>query len=154
MFSKKIVLMIIGIVLFTFAVIGIFIYWVFPQLDSPIVSGFAGVLVGAFVGMVGSILTATVGAWRASKETEDRLKDRISDHALQLSRMFYDLQQKSLDYTGGEQMFNSPVKAYRELYRALLMLQTTNEWPREIEELGLLQILPLGSSGQKPMAKA
>ena len=72
--------LIIVVVLFSLAAIGGFVYLILPNIDSPAVAGLAGVVVGAFVGMFGSILTAIVGAWRTSKETEERLKDRVSNH--------------------------------------------------------------------------
>ena len=146
MSNRNIGLTICFIVLLTFSAIGIFVYWVLPRIDSPVVSGLAGVLVGAFVGMFGSILTAIVGAWRTSKESEEKSKDRISNHALQLTQMDYDLRQKSLDLTGNAQQFLAPAKVYRTFYRALLELQTTGQWPIEVEELGLLNIFTLGPS--------
>ncbi len=144
MSTKNILIMIGVIVLLTVAAIGIFMLWILPHIESPAVSGLVGVLVGAFVGMFGSILTAVVGAWRASKESEEKLKDRISNHALQLTQMDYDLRQKSLDLTGQAQQFLAPAKVYRTFYRSLLKLQTSDEWPRDAEDLGLLNIFVLG----------
>lgn len=53
------------IVLLNIIAIGTFILWILPRIESPAVSGLVGVLVGAFVGMSGSMLTAVVAAWRA-----------------------------------------------------------------------------------------
>jgi len=136
--------LIIVVVLVNIAAIAGFTYLVLPNIESPAVSGLAGVVVGAFVGMFGSILTAIVGAWRASKETEERLKDRVSTHALQLTQMDYDLRQKSFDVTGTTQKVLAPVKVYRTFYKALLELHTSGNWPEEVEKLGLLHIFELG----------
>jgi membrane protein implicated in regulation of membrane protease activity len=137
--------LIIVVVLASLAAIGGFVYLILPNIDSPAVAGLAGVVVGAFVGMFGSILTAIVGAWRTSKETEERLKDRVSNHALQLTQMDYDLRQKSFELTGKTKKVLAPVKVYRTFYRALLELQTSGTWPKEVEKLGLLQIFELGA---------
>jgi len=141
---KNISIMIGAIFLLTAIAIGIFVFWILPRIESPAVSGLVGVIVGAFVGMFGSILTAVVGAWKASKESEEKLKDRISNHALQLTQMDYDLRQKSLDLTGQEQQFLAPAKVYRTFYRSLLELQTSGNWPKEAEQQGLLNIFTLG----------
>jgi hypothetical protein len=139
--SKKISTLIWVIVLVTVIAIAIgFRDRILPLIESPAVSGLVGVLVGAFVSMFGSI-------WRASKESEEKLKDRISIHALQLTQMDYDLRQKSLELTGQAQQFLAPAKVYRTFYRSLLELQTTGEWPKDAEELGLLNIFVLGHKG-------
>ncbi len=138
--------LIIIVVIVTLAAIGGFTLLILPNIESPAVSGLTGVVVGAFVGMFGSILTAIVGAWRASKESGERLKDRVSNHALQLTQMDYDLRQKSLELTGKTKKVLAPVKVYRTFYRSLLELQTSGDWPKEAEELGLLQIFELGAS--------
>ncbi len=143
---QKIAVTIGVIVLLTGAAIGAFVYWFLPQIKSPAVAGLAGVMVGALVGVFGSILTAIVGAWKASIEAEERLKDRISNHALQLTQIDYDLRQKSLDPTDKKQLFLAPAKVYRTFYRALLELHTSGNWPKEVEELGLLNIFALGST--------
>lgn len=142
--AKSVLIMIAIIVPSTIIVIGIFVLWILPVIESPAVSGLVGVFLGALVGIFGSILTAVVGAWRASKETEEKLKDRISNHALQLTQMDYDLRQKSLELTGQEQKFLAPAKVYRTFYRSLLELQTSGNWPKDAEELGLLNIFALG----------
>jgi len=122
-----------------------FVHWALPQIGSPTVAGFVGVLIGALSGLFGSLLTAILGIWQASREASDRLKDRISDHALKLTQMDYDLRQKSLELTGYSQEFLAPAKVYRTLYRALLDLHTSGTWPREVMDQGLLNIFVLGS---------
>ena len=121
-----------------------FVHWALPQINSPAVAGFVGVLIGAVSGIFGSVLTAIVGIWQASRESGEQVKDRISEHAIKLTQMYYDLMQKSLELTGSAQQFLAPVKVYRILYRALLELHTSGTWPREVEEQGLLNIFVLG----------
>jgi len=142
--SQKIIWTIMGCVLFIIVVIAIFVYWALPRIESPAVAGIIGVLVGSFTGLLGSIVTSIVGIWRVTKDAEERLKDRISNHALDLTRMDYELRQKSLDSRGAKQLFLAPAKVYRTFYRALLDLHTTGNWPKEVEELGLLNIFELG----------
>ena len=89
-------------------------------------------------------ITAIVGLWKTAKDADEKLKDRISDHALQLTKMDYELRQKSLDTSGTTQKFLAPVKVYRTFYRALYELHTTGGWPKEVEEQGLLNIFELG----------
>lgn len=143
---RNISLTIAAILLLTVGAMGGFVYWVLPRMESPAVAGLAGVVLGAFVGMFGSLLTAVVGAWNTSKEAADRMKDRISNHALQLTQMDYDLRQKSLALTQQRQPFLAPAKVYRTFYKALLDLHTKGEWPKEVEEMGLLNIFDLGST--------
>ena len=145
--SKNILIVIGAIVLLSLIAIAIIIYSILHRIESPAVSGLFGVLVGAFVGIFGSILTAIVGALRTSKESEEKLKDRISNHALQLTQMDYDLRQKSLELTDQAQQFLAPAKVYRTFYKSLLELQTSGQWPKEAENLGLLNIFVLGHKG-------
>jgi hypothetical protein len=142
--SQKAIWIIVGCVIFGIGIIAIFIFWALPLIDSAAVAGIIGVLVGSFAGLLGSIVTSIVGIWRVTKDAEERLKDRISNHALELTRMDYELRQKSLDSRGTKQLFLAPAKAYRTFYRALLDLHTTGNWPKEVEELGLLNIFELG----------
>lgn len=144
MSNQKIIWTIIGCVLSIIVVIAIFLFWALPRIESPAMAGIIGVLVGSFIGLIGSIVTSIVGIWRGTKDAEERLKDRISNHALELTRMDYELRQKSLDLSGDEQFFLAPAKVYRTFYRALLDLHTTGNWPKEVEELGLLNIFKLG----------
>ena len=144
MSSQKIIWTIIGCVLSIIVVIAFFLFWALPRIESPAMAGIIGVLVGSFIGLIGSIVTSIVGMWRGTKDAEERLKDRISNHALELTRMDYELRQKALDLSGDEQFFLAPAKVYRTFYRALLDLHTTGNWPKEVEELGLLNIFKLG----------
>ena len=121
-----------------------FVYWSLPKIESAAFAGFVGVLVGTFAGVFGSLITAIVGIWKTAKDADEKLKDRISDHALQLTQMDYELRQKSLDTSGTTQKFLAPVKVYRTFYRALYELHTTGGWPKEVEEQGLLNIFELG----------
>ena len=141
--SKKIIWTIVFCILFIIIVIAIFVYWALPRIENPAVAGIIGVIVGSFSGLFGSIVASVVGIWRVEKDMEGRLKDRISTHALELTQMDYELRQKSLESRGDKQQFLAPAKVYRTFYRALLELHTTGKWPKEVEELGLLNIFEL-----------
>ncbi len=149
---------IIGLVALVFIVIaggiGAFVYWTLPKIESAAFAGFVGVLVGTFAGVFGSLITGIVGLWKTAKDTDEKLKDRISNHALQLTQMDYDLRQKSLESSGGTQQFLAPVKVYRIFYRALYELHTTGGWPEEALQAGLLGIFELGGEKGKGIVPA
>ena len=86
-------------------VIVIFIYCVLPFISSPGVAGIVGVIVGGLITLLGSMVNSLVGYLRSSKETEEKIKDRISNHALELTRMDYELRQKSLELKNDKQQF-------------------------------------------------
>lgn len=130
-------------------IIGIFIYCVLPFIASPGVAGIVGVIVGGLITLLGSMVNSLIGYLRLSKETEEKIKDRISNHALELTRMDYELRQKSLELKNAKQQFLAPAKVYRTFYRALYKLHTTDDWPKEVETLGLLNIFELGPKMEK-----
>ncbi|MFZ5953628.1 MAG: hypothetical protein ACOYT8_00845 [Candidatus Dependentiae bacterium] len=138
--SRTIILSIIVIVVF----IAFFIFWALPKIDSAAVAGFIGVLVGSFAGLIGSIANSITGILKIEKESEIQLKNRISNHALELTRMDYELRQKSLELNHEKQYFLAPAKVYRTFYRSLLELHTTGNWPKDAENQGLLNIFELG----------
>jgi hypothetical protein len=127
-----------------------FVLWALPSIESPTVSGLLGVVIGSLVGLVGSTAAALVNVWKVTREAEQKLQDRISNHALQLTQMDFELRQKSLERSRSERFFLAPAKVYRTFYRALLALHTTGEWPKEVEELGLLNIFALGPRQERP----
>jgi len=143
--SKRIIWVIVLFVLSIIVVITIFVFWALPRLENPTVAGIIGVIVGSFSGLFGSIVASIVGIWKVEKDVEERLKDRISTHALELTQMEYELRQKSLESRGGKQEFYAPAKVYRTFYRALLELHTTGNWPKEVMDLGLLNIFELST---------
>ena len=143
--NQKIIWGIIACIFGGIGAIVVFIFKFLPLIESPTVAGIIGVLIGSFAGLLGSFVTSIVGIWRVSKDAEERLKDRISNHALELTRLDYELRQKSLDLKGTKKHFLAPAKVYRTFYRALLDLHTTGNWPKEVQDLGLLNIFELGS---------
>jgi hypothetical protein len=141
-----------AIVILSVLLIGGFVFIVlraFPALDATAQAAILGAIAGMVGGVAVSSMTSLVSLWTTSRDVENRLKDRVSNHALELTRMDYDLRQKSLDLTGGKRQFLAPVKVYRELYRALLQLHETGAWPDTIHELGLLQIFELGADSKQ-----
>ncbi len=134
-----------SIVVIAIVVFVVFLAFVLPRLESPAVSGIVGVIVGAFTGLMGTVLSVFLGIWKTSKDADERLKDRVSNHALELTKMDYELRQKSLELSGTQQIFLAPAKVYRTFYRTLLNLHTTGEWTKEAEKQGLLNIFKLGS---------
>jgi hypothetical protein len=140
----KMIAAIIIFVLISIITLLFFIFFALPLFNSPAAAGIIGVVVGSFIGLLGAIVSSIVGIWKASKDSEEKLKDRISNHALELTKLDYELRQKSLDSNETKQLFFAPVKVYRTFYKALLELHTTGNWPKEPEELGLLNIFELG----------
>ena len=63
---------------------------------------------------------------------------------MELTRMDYELRQKSLTHAQQSQKFLAPVKVYREFYKALVQLFEQGTWPKEVENLGLLNVFELG----------
>jgi hypothetical protein len=129
--------------LLIFIVIGFFIFYIFPGFESTTVAGFIGVLIGSLTTFLSSVLASVVGLWKVSRESDERLKDRISNHALELTRLDYELRQKSLELTKRSQQFLAPAKVYRTFYKALYDLHTTGNWPSDVQDLGLLNIFEL-----------
>lgn len=144
---KKLILLIVTFMILYLIIFGVLIWLVLPRLDSPAIAGIIGAFGGALAGILGSATASVVGAWDRSREVNERLKDRVSSHALELTKMDYELRQKSFDTSKGKLIFLAPVKVYRELYRALLELHEKGTWPKSIEEIGLLNVFELGAGG-------
>ena len=121
----------------------IFLKFVLPLLESPAVSGIVGMLVGAIMGLMGTVFSVILGIWKTSKDADERLKDRVSNHALELTRMDYELRKE-----GSQKKFLAPAKVYRIFYRTLLDLHTTGEWSSEPLNQGLLNIFTLHSKNE------
>jgi hypothetical protein len=139
----------LGMVACIFCGIGVIVVFIFkflPLIESRTVSVIMEALIGSFAGLLGSFVTSIVGRWRVSKDAEERLKDRISNHALELTRLDYELRQKSLEVKGTKKHFLAPAKVYRTFYRSLVELHNSGNWPKEVQDLGLLSIFELGSN--------
>jgi UDP-galactopyranose mutase len=100
------------------------------------------VLAGGLAGLIGSFVASVVAYRRSEQESEDRLKQYASSQALELTKLEFTLRRQ----TGQETHFLAPAKVYREFYKALFELYGTKEWPKEIEKLGLLNILQFAES--------
>ena len=147
--ETKISITIIGLFLLIIAVVAILIFRAFPAISPYAVAGIVGVLVGGLFTLLGSMVSSIVELWGVTRETEDRLKDRISNHALELTRMDYELRQKSLESSGTKKQFLAPAKVYRIFYKALLDLHTTGKWPEEVGKEGLLNIFELAGKNSQ-----
>jgi len=125
-----------------------FIYLVstaFPSFDVTAKAVVIGALAGTIGGIIGSTITSLVNLWDRERDAEERLKDRVSSHALELTRMDYEMRQKALEVTKRRKKRLAPIKVYRELYRALLELHEKGTWPDTIDKLGLLGIFETGA---------
>jgi hypothetical protein len=117
------------------AVVG-FIFWrTFSNIDKPAVSAIITALVGSLGLVVGAALSGVVTLWSRSSEDEQRLKDQASRQALELTRLYYELKEKELASTKSTVSVLSPIKVYRELYRALLQLIARASGPRSSKSL-------------------
>lgn len=142
---QRVIAIVVTFVLTCLVGFGILFWLVFPKMDSAAAAGIVGTLGGALVVTLGSAMASFVDIWARSRDVEERLKDRVSKHALELTRMDYELREKSLDLSKTKQQFLAPAKVYRELYKALLELHKTGTWPKTIQDLGLLNIFELGA---------
>lgn len=116
-------------------------------IDSPVIAAIVGTIIGSIGGVFGFIISVWNKGRELGEKAEDReeqIKDRSSKYALELTKMDFELRQKSLKSIKGKAMFLAPTKVYRELYKALLELHKKGEWPKTIEDLGLLNIFSLG----------
>lgn len=121
-------------------------------IESPVMAAIVGTIIGSIGGVFGFIISAWSKARELREKTEDReeqIRDRSSKYALELTKMDFELRQKSLQSIKSKAMFLAPTKVYRELYKALLELHKKGTWPKTIEQLGLLNIFPLGPDNDK-----
>lgn len=122
---KQLLTLTIIFLVFYAAVFAVLIWFVFPGLDETQTASIVGILIGALAGALGGIVTTVLGIWERTREVDERTRDRVSDAALQLTKMDYELRQKSLELQNRQDLFLAPTKVYRELYKALLELNTT-----------------------------
>jgi len=121
---------------------------VWSRLDNPSVIAIVSVLAGGLAGVIGTFIGSILGLKRVEQESEDRLKEYASTQALELTKLEFSMRRE----TGKQKRYYAPAKVYREFYRALFDLYSTKQWPKKIEEMGLLDILDYGTSQneQKP----
>jgi len=110
---------------------------VWSRLDNPSIIAIVSVLAGGLAGVVGTFIGSIIGLRRVERESEDRLKQCASTQALELTKLEFSMRRE----TGQQKQFYAPAKVYREFYKALFELYTTKAWPKEIEQMGLLDIL-------------
>lgn len=133
---KQIVFIVMVFVLYI-SIFALLLLNVWPTLDATAVIAIVSVLAGGLAGVIGSFVAGLVGFQQSEKESEDRLKSYASTQALELTKLEFDLRRE----IGAQDKFYAPAKVYREFYKALFKLYTTKEWPKEIEDMGLLDIL-------------
>ena len=131
------ILVLVGFIYFTITA--------FPSFDVTAKAVVIGALAGTIGGVIGSAIISLVNLWDRERDAEERLKDRVSSHALELTRMDYEMRQKALEATRRRKKRLAPIKVYRELYKALLELHKDGTWPDTIYELGLLGIFETGA---------
>lgn len=134
---KSLIILLFAVVIVGIAV-GVIIFAELLTLDVTSKAAVLGVLAGGFMSVLTVIGSSAVSLWLNARETSLKLKEKISDQAMQLARMDYDLRLKS-----NQDEFLAPAKVYREYYLALDELVTKGSWPKKIEELGLLNIFKL-----------
>jgi hypothetical protein len=146
MSRKKLILIVIIVALIYIIGIVVLLVSAFQKLDQSTIAAIIGGLVGALGGVLGAVIVALVTIWEKIEENDERTKDRVSEQALELTKLDYQLRQQSLSLSNKKQLFLAPTKVYRELYKALYDFQTNGNWPKNIEELGLLNIFELGAN--------
>jgi len=123
------------------------ILYIIPDLISTWTdaskSAMLGIVIGGLLTLVGSVVVNLITAMTKTQETEQRSIDRVSNHALELTRLDFELRTKALETSSQQQQFLAPAKVYREFFKAIQKLHDENDWPKEIEKLGLLSIFTL-----------
>jgi hypothetical protein len=142
--AKRVFILIVVIILVFLGGIGTLVLYASSLLDAVALAVILGALVGSIGGAVGAALTSLVTLWNQERENDERLKDRVSNHAVELTRLNYELRMKSLNTTQQTKEFLAPIKVYREVYKALLELHKTGNFPGTINDLGLLGMFKLG----------
>jgi len=125
--------------------LAIVIYFAVDKLDSTAIAAILGAVGGGLIGVFGTSFSSLIGFLDRTRDVEERRKDRVSAHAVELTKMDYQLRQEALGMTGKEQEFLAPIKVYREFYRAMIELHDQGSWPQKIEDLGLLRTFKLGT---------
>ncbi|SRR5258706_13678006 len=151
-------LIIVLVVTMAIYIIGIILLLLsaYQKLDQTTIAAIIGGLVGTLGGVLGAVIVAIVTIWEKSQENQEKTKDRVAEFALEVTKLDYQLRQQELTTTSKKKQFYAPAKVYREFYKALLEFEQTGHWPKNIEELGLLNIIELGtdkSPQNKPKGK-
>jgi hypothetical protein len=110
---------------------------VWSRLNDKSVIAITSVLAGGLAGLIGAFLSSVISHRRSEQESEDRLKQYASTQALELTKLEFELRREAKQ----QNQLLAPAKVYREFYKALFELYKTRSWPKDIEELGLLNIL-------------
>lgn len=110
------------------------IFWL-PKLDSTAMAGIIGVLSGGAIALLTTLVNAVFEVFVKSRESERRFQESVSQQALELTRMDYEMRMK-----GNQRDFLAPAKVYREFFLAIKQLQNDGQWPKNVEAVGLLNI--------------
>jgi len=110
------------------------------RLDNSSIIAIVSVLAGVLAGVIGNFTVSFIAYWRTQRESEDRLKQYASAQALELTGLEFKMRREMKR----QLEFYAPAKVYREFYRALLELYRTGDWPKKIEDMGLLNVLDYG----------
>ena len=140
MTAKTLVFVTIILIALVLAGLAYFTSVAFPAFDITARAVVIGALAGTIGAVKGSTITPLVNLRDRERDAEERLKDRVYSHALELTRMDYEMRQKALEITKWRKKRLAPIKVYKELYKALLELHNKGTWPESINNL-----VPLGS---------
>lgn len=117
-------------------------------LDVTSTAAVLGALAGALGGVMIAPFTVLVTIWNRNQESKIELAKTISSHAIELTRLDYDLRLKAVEGSGQTNRFLAPAKVYRELYRAMLSFHQKDAWPATVQELGLLNVIEIDANAQ------
>lgn len=115
---------------------GLLLWAIWDKLDNPSIVAIVSVIAGGLAGLMGSFLGAIIGVHKVESESEIKIKETAAKHALELTNMEIKLRREE----NNQKQLLAVAKIYREFYKALFELYKTKEWPKNIEELGLLNI--------------
>jgi hypothetical protein len=145
MTAKRVITLILVAMIILLGGIGATVLYASDILDATALAAILGALVGSIFGLLGAALPSIVTLWNRERDHDRQLRDRVSQHALELTQVHFNLRMKSLETLKRKKRVLAPIKVYRELYKALYLFDTTGEWPDTINQLGLLAMFDVGT---------